>query len=85
VEYRIERDTMGEVQVPKNALYAAQTQRAVENFPISGSTLERAHIAALAQIKKAAALANASLGVLDKEIANAISKSADEFIGGTLD
>jgi len=85
VEYRIERDTMGEVQVPKNALYAAQTQRAVENFPISGSTLERAHIAALAQIKKAAALANASLGVLDKEIANAIAKSADEVIGGTLD
>ena len=76
---------MGEVQVPKNALYAAQTQRAVENFPISGSTLERAHIAALAQIKKAAALANASLGVLDKEIANAIAKSADEVIGGTLD
>ena len=85
MEYRIERDTMGEVQVPKNALYAAQTQRAVENFPISGSTLERAHIAALAQIKKAAALANASLGVLDKEIANAIAKSADEVIGGTLD
>jgi fumarate hydratase class II len=85
VEYRIERDTMGEVQVPKNALYAAQTQRAVENFPISGSTLERAHIAALAQIKKAAALANAQLGVLEKEIANAIAKSADEVIGGTLD
>jgi fumarate hydratase class II len=85
VEYRIEHDTMGEVKVPKNALYAAQTQRAVENFPISGSTLERAHIAALAQIKKAAALANASLGVLDKEIANAIAKSADEVIGGTLD
>lgn len=85
MEYRIERDTMGEVQVPKNALYAAQTQRAVENFPISGSTLERAHIAALAQIKKAAALANASLGVLEKEIANAIAKSADEVIGGTLD
>ena len=85
MEYRIERDTMGEVQVPKNALYAAQTQRAVENFPISGSTLERAHIAALAQIKKAAALANAQLGVLEKEIANAIAKSADEVIGGTLD
>ncbi len=85
MEYRIEHDTMGEVKVPKNALYAAQTQRAVENFPISGSTLERAHIAALAQIKKAAALANASLGVLDKEIANAIAKSADEVIGGTLD
>ena len=85
MEYRIERDTMGEVQVPKNALYAAQTQRAVENFPISGSTLERAHIAALAQIKKAAALANAQLGVLEKDLANAIAKSADEVIGGTLD
>lgn len=85
MEYRIERDTMGEVQVPKNALYAAQTQRAVENFPISGSTLEPAHIAALAQIKKAAALANAQLGVLEKDIANAIAKSADEVISGTLD
>jgi len=85
VEYRIERDTMGEVQVPKNALYAAQTQRAVENFPISGSTLEPAHIAALAQIKKSAALANAQLGVLEKDIANAIAKSADEVISGVLD
>ena len=55
MEYRIEHDTMGEVKVPVNALYRAQTQRAVENFPISGTTLERAHIAALAQIKKAAA------------------------------
>lgn len=61
-EYRIEHDTMGEVRVPKNALYAAQTQRAVENFPISGTTLEPAHIHALAQIKKAAALVNAELG-----------------------
>jgi len=85
VEFRIEHDTMGEVKVPKNALYAAQTQRAVENFPISGTTLERAHIAALAEIKKAAALANAQLGVLDKEVANAIAKSADQVIGGTLD
>ena len=85
MEYRIEHDTMGEVKVPKDALYAAQTQRAVENFPISGSTLERAHIAALAQIKKAAALANAQLGVLDKDLANAIAKSADEVITGSLD
>jgi len=85
VEYRIEHDTMGEVKVPKDALYAAQTQRAVENFPISGSTLERAHIAALAEIKKAAALANAELGVLDKDLANAIAKSADEVIRGSLD
>ncbi|MSY89944.1 MAG: aspartate ammonia-lyase [Actinobacteria bacterium] len=76
---------MGEVKVPKDALYAAQTQRAVENFPISGSTLERAHIAALAEIKKAAALANAQLGVLDKDLANAIAKSADEVISGSLD
>ena len=85
MEFRIEHDTMGEVKVPKDALYSAQTQRAVENFPISGSTLEKAHIAALAQIKKAAALANASLGVLDKSIADAIAKSADEVISGKHD
>ena len=80
MEYRIEHDTMGEVKVPVNALYAAQTARAVENFPISGTTLERQHIAALAQIKKAAALANAKLGVLSQEIADAIAKAADERI-----
>ena len=85
MEYRIEHDTMGEVKVPVDALYAAQTARAVENFPISGTTLERAHIAALAQIKKSAALANASLGVLDKEIANAIAYAADEVISGKHD
>ena len=85
MEYRIEHDTMGEVKVPKDALYAAQTQRAVENFPISGTRLERAHIAALAEIKKAAALANAQLGVLDKDIANAIAAGADQVIGGKLD
>ena len=59
VEYRIEHDTMGEVRVPKNAKYQAQTQRAVENFPISGRTLERAQIRALALIKSAAATVNA--------------------------
>jgi fumarate hydratase class II len=85
VEYRIEHDTMGEVKVPINALYRAQTQRAVENFPISGTTLERAHIAALAQIKKAAAHANAKLGVLSTEIANAISGAADDVIAGKHD
>ena len=85
MEYRIEHDTMGEVKVPVNALYAAQTARAVENFPISGTTLERAHIAALAQIKKSAALANASLGVLDKHIADAIAWAADEVIAGMHD
>jgi len=85
MEYRIEHDTMGEVRVPKDALYAAQTQRAVENFPISGTTLERAHIAALAQIKKAAALANASLGVLTAEIAKSIADSADAVVAGGHD
>lgn len=85
MEYRIEHDTMGEVKVPLNALYRAQTQRAVENFPISGTTLERAHIAALARIKKAAALANASLGVLAQDIANAIAASADAVAAGAHD
>ena len=85
MEYRIEHDTMGEVKVPLNALYAAQTQRAVENFPISGTTLERAHIAALAQIKKSAALANAKLGVLKPEVAKAIAEAADAVISGKHD
>ncbi|WP_405217078.1 class II fumarate hydratase [Agrococcus sp. Ld7] len=82
VDYRIEHDTMGEVRVPKNALYAAQTQRAVENFPISGSGLEPAQIVALARIKRAAAIANRELGVLDAPIADAIVAAADEIIGG---
>jgi fumarate hydratase class II len=85
VEYRIEHDTMGEVRVPVNALYRAQTQRAVENFPISGKTLERAHIEALARIKKAAATANAELGVLDGELAKAIEAAADEVASGKYD
>jgi fumarate hydratase class II len=84
-EYRIEHDTMGEVRVPINALYAAQTQRAVENFPISGSPLETAQIHALAQIKKCAALVNADLGVLPKGIATAIAWAADEVIAGKHD
>lgn len=81
-EYRIEHDTMGEVRVPINALYSAQTQRAVENFPISGSTLESAQIVALARIKKSAALANAQLGRLDQAIADSIASAADEIIAG---
>ena len=85
MDYRIEKDTMGEVKVPKDALYGAQTQRAVENFPISGTTLEPAHIAALAQIKKSAAQANAKLGVLDKAIADAIASAADDVIAGKHD
>ena len=65
-DYRIEHDSMGEVRVPKAALWRAQTQRAVENFPISGTTLEPRLIAALGQVKAAAAVANAELGVLDE-------------------
>ena len=80
--FRIEHDTMGEVRVPRDALYAAQTQRAVENFPISGAGLEPAQIAALARIKKAAALVNADLGVLDGEIARSIADAADLVVGG---
>ncbi|MCP2637835.1 class II fumarate hydratase [Microbacterium sp. HD4P20] len=82
IEYRIEHDTMGEVRVPKNALYAAQTQRAVENFPISGDPLEPAQIVALARIKKAAALANKELGTLDPAVADAIAGAADRIIAG---
>ncbi len=84
-EYRIEHDTMGEVKVPAEALYSAQTQRAVENFPISGETLKAHHIAALGQIKRAAALANLELGVVDAEIAQAIVQAADEVIAGKHD
>ena len=83
--FRVEHDTMGDVLVPADALYRAQTQRAVENFPISGTRLERGHIEALARIKKAAALANAELGVLSEEIAAAIVASADEVASGVHD
>ena len=85
MDYRIEHDTMGEVRVPADALYAAQTQRAVENFPISGRGLSAHHIAALGQIKRAAALANAELGVIAPEIAEAIVAAADEVIAGKHD
>ena len=84
-DFRIEHDTMGEVRVPAAALYRAQTQRAVENFPISGKRLEPAHIRALAQVKKAAALANLELGVLDAERAHAIVAAADEVAANKYD
>ena len=84
-EYRIEHDTMGEVRVPAKALYRAQTQRAVENFPISGKPLEPQHIAALARVKKAAAKANEELGVLDGERARAIADAADKVATGAYD
>ncbi|MFF2744314.1 class II fumarate hydratase [Kitasatospora sp. NPDC058048] len=84
-EYRIEHDSMGEVRVPVDAKWQAQTQRAVENFPVSGQRLERAHIAALARIKAAAARVNARLGVLDEETAEAIAAAAEEVAEGRWD
>ena len=81
-EFRIERDTMGEVRVPAGALYRAQTQRAVENFPISGVPIDPALIAALGMIKSAAAQTNAQLGVLSAEKAAAIDKAAGAVAAG---
>jgi fumarate hydratase, class II len=83
--YRVERDSLGEMQVPADALYAAQTQRAVENFPISGIRFSRRFIAALGTIKKAAAEANVELGQLDERIGRAIGGAADEVIAGKHD
>ena len=81
-DFRIEHDTMGEVRVPRDALYGAQTQRAVENFPISGTRMPSAVIQALAMIKAAAARANAKLGVLEPEEAAAIEVAASSVAGG---
>jgi fumarate hydratase class II len=81
-DYRIEHDTMGEVRVPLSALYGAQTQRAVENFPISGSGLEPAQIVALARIKRAAAIVNLELGILEAPVSRAIVLAADDLIAG---
>ena len=84
-EFRIEHDTMGEVRVPADALWRAQTQRAIENFPISGRPIESAQIRALALIKGACARTNAELGVLDTEVAEAIIAAAAEVAGGRHD
>ncbi|MFE2345771.1 class II fumarate hydratase [Kitasatospora cineracea] len=84
-QWRTEHDSMGEVRVPAAAKWRAQTQRAVENFPVSGQRLERAHIAALARIKAAAATVNAGLGVLDGETAAAIRSAAEEVAEGRWD
>ena len=81
-KYRIERDPLGEVRVPAEALYGAQTQRAVENFPVSGMTAHPELIRATILIKKAAADANASLARLDADVANAIVESADDILRG---
>jgi fumarate hydratase class II len=85
MNYRIEHDTMGEVRVPEDALYGPQTQRAVENFPVSGRRFPRAFIQALGLIKASAAKANAAAGQLPEDLAAAIQSSAEEVAGGRHD
>src|SRR5947209_16838994 len=84
-EFRIEKDSMGEVKVPAQAYYAAQTQRAVENFPISGQPLPRRLIQALGLVKIAAAIANRELGKLKAELAEPIISAAREVAAGKFD
>jgi fumarate hydratase class II len=84
-EFRIERDSMGEVRVPATARWRAQTQRAVENFPISGRPIEPELIRALASIKGAAAMVNADLGVIDRDMAAAIHDAAADVARGGFD
>ena len=82
---RVEHDSMGEVRVPAHARWRAQTQRAVENFPISGQPIERSHIEALARIKGAAASINGEMGIISPEQASAIRAAADEVARGDWD
>jgi fumarate hydratase class II len=84
-DFRIEKDSLGEVKVPKDALYSAQTQRAVENFPVSGIRFSRAFIRSLGLIKATAAEVNAGLGLLDATIAQAIHEASLEVAEGKLD
>ncbi len=84
-DYRIEKDSLGEVKVPADALYGAQTQRAVDNFPVSGIRFPRVFIRAIGLIKSAAAEVNAELGLLDVKLAQAIRQAADEVAEGRWD
>ena len=84
MEYRIEKDTMGEVKVPAQAYWGAQTQRSRENFQIGGHTMPMEIIHAFAYLKKAAALANMDLGVLSKEKSDLIGRVCDEILAGSL-
>src|SRR3569832_1236642 len=87
MEFRIEKDTMGEVQVPVNAYYGAQTQRSIDNFKIAQdiNKMPREIIRAFAYLKKAAALTNLDAGVLPKDKCDLISKVCDEILEGKLD
>src|SRR5438874_1297875 len=79
-DYRIEKDTLGDVAVPADALWGAQTQRAVENYPVSGLREHPAFIRAFVLLKKAAALANRELGALDPSLADAIATACDRIL-----
>lgn len=81
-DYRIEKDSMGELQVPSNALYGAQTQRAINNFPVSGLAMPPAFIRTVALIKQTAAKVNMDLGLLDSDRGNAIIQAAEQVILG---
>ena len=80
MDYRVESDSMGEVKVPSGKFYGAQTQRSLENFRIGGEIFPVEFIRAMAIVKKASALANARLGILDPKKADAIAAAADEVI-----
>src|SRR2546422_306708 len=84
-EYRVEKDFLGEVKVPKDALWGVQTQRAIDNFPISGIRFGRRFLYALGLIKRACTETNVELGLLDPKLAKAIVQAAEEVMAGTLD
>ena len=84
METRTEKDALGERQIPVNAYYGIQTLRAIENFPISGLQAKKSYVDATVHIKRAAAVVNLKLGILDKKRADAIVKAADEVLGGKL-
>ena len=83
--FRTESDSMGELQVPEDASYGAQTQRAIQNFPVSGLCMPRAFLNALGLVKQACARANRDLGALDADICEAIATVCDDVINGVLD
>ena len=87
MEFRIEKDTMGEVKVPANAYYGAQTQRSIDNFKIAQdiNTMPKEIIRAFAYLKKAAAITNFEAGVLSEEKCDVIGKVCDEILEGKLD
>ena len=84
-DYRIEKDSMGEIKVPKDAYYGAQTQRAFENFPVSQIRFSKDFISALGRVKKAAAIVNTDLDLLDENISEAIQKASQEVIENKFD